>query len=169
MAVLNRRPKSGFVLYPKQAEKRIIDGTARFRTRCDVLVGPCACGAVHQEDDPWVQSLLRDNNYSIEPFVLHSINGSVKIPRYWVKPQHHQRCNILHGPCSCGSRHTVNERWVQDLLMAHHAIVENIHCESDIIDTDPHFMEDEGINCNCDSCRRRHSENPRKILNIKDI
>ena len=168
MTILNRRPKSGFVLYPKQVEKRVVDGTARFRTRCDVLVGPCACGGVHQEDDPWVQHLLQHGNFSIEPLVLHPQNGSVKIPRYWVKPRFHQSCTVLQGPCSCGATHIVGERWVQDLLMAHYAIIEG-HA---IIDTEPCVIEDhvEGAfsDCNCDSCRNRIEEH-RQVLDRRSI
>ena len=32
---------------------------------CDMLVGPCACGAWHYETEPWVQQVLKANNSEI--------------------------------------------------------------------------------------------------------
>lgn len=34
-------------------------------TECDMLVGPCACGAWHSEDEEWVQQLLLEHNARI--------------------------------------------------------------------------------------------------------
>ena len=84
MAVLVRRPKSGFVLYPKDVDKRTVDGSARFRTKCDMLIGPCACGGVHQENDGWVLDILNDYEHTVETLVLYpNREGTVRMPRYW--------------------------------------------------------------------------------------
>lgn len=158
-----KRRASGFVLYPKEAEKRTIDGTARFRTRCDVIVGPCACGGVHQECDPWVQNTLAENDLEIEPLVLRPDDlGMIFIPRYWVRALARQECCTLHGRCSCGVKHTANERWVRDMLAEHNATI--IDCpeaslptvgDSDQVESGPR-----GLNgCDCLACRRSHRDN----------
>jgi hypothetical protein len=128
MKTLKRRQHSGFVKYPNDFEKRIVDGTARFRTRCDMLVGPCACGGVHQEHDSWVRGLLEEYAVDIEPFELKpDENGFVKIPRYWIKPNSHLDCTMLIGPCRCGRVHSMGEDWVILLVQAHKAKLEG--CE----------------------------------------
>lgn len=35
------------------------------REPCDMLVGPCSCGAWHTEDEPWVQDTLNRHNAEI--------------------------------------------------------------------------------------------------------
>ncbi len=119
MKTLSRRPATGFVQYPKDFERHIIDGTARFRTKCDMLVGPCSCGYVHQESDPWVLDTLDRYDCDIEPLILVTDNGYIPIPRYWQKPVAHEGCNVLSGQCRCGEIHTVNEGWVKILLRDH--------------------------------------------------
>ncbi len=163
--ILKRRPKSGFVLYPKDAEKRTIDGTARFRTRCDVIVGPCACGGVHQESDNWVKNTLAENELELEPLVLQPIDGVVFIPRYWGRSLHREACTTLHGRCACGGQHAANERWVRDLLEAHNAVIAD--CPEASLPTvgEPDRGADEEVRgtngCDCPACRRNycHDEN----------
>ena len=121
MKTLKRRASSGFVKYPSDFSKRTVDGCARFRTRCDMLVGPCSCGNVHQETDDWVQELLERNDAEIDHLEIRSKDGVVYMPRYWDKPEGHATCNVLSGPCACGGVHTANERWVYDLIQQHGA------------------------------------------------
>jgi len=121
--ILKRRPDSGFVPYPKHFEKRMVDGTARYRTRCDMLVGPCACGGVHQETDGFVQEALSYYGATIETINLQIKNGKVYIPRYWLKVTGHENCDVLSGACKCGDIHTANEWWVVELLKAHGATI----------------------------------------------
>jgi hypothetical protein len=33
---------------------------------CDMLIGPCACGAFHKAEEEWIQKKLRDHNAVIE-------------------------------------------------------------------------------------------------------
>ncbi|MFA5344715.1 MAG: hypothetical protein WC315_00335 [Candidatus Omnitrophota bacterium] len=163
MKILKRRLSSGFVKYPKDFDRRIIDGTARFRTKCDMLVGPCACGGVHQEHDDWVQQLLGDNDAVIEPLMLApEESGIILIPRYWLRPRGHERCTVLSGRCACGRNHTANERWVVDLLASHGAKL--IGCKE--VDLPPvgdvaneiNEYDDAGgatIGCPCENCQHR--------------
>ena len=171
MAVLKRRPKSGFVLFPNDAERRIIDGSARFRTRCDMLVGPCACGGVHQEHDEWVQDILRDNNHTIETLVLRpSFGRVVQIPRYWIKSAEHHDCNVLHGNCNCGLNHTANECWVTALLIEHDAVIEDCPAALDppvgFTRTVPIVTDGE---CDCDSCQRERRHRHYNDLDRRNI
>ena len=118
--ILVRRPGSGFVQYPKQCPLRWGDsGTSTFRTHCDMLVGPCACGAMHQEHDNWVRQLLDCFNLKIETLFLTPRKGVVRIPKYWTKHRYHTGCDTLVGPCACGKTHTADEGWVKDLLNLH--------------------------------------------------
>jgi hypothetical protein len=163
MKILKRRKSSGFVKYPKDFDKRIIDGTARFRTKCDMLVGPCACGGVHQEHDEWVRQMLGDNDAAIEALTLApEENGAVLIPRYWLRPRGHERCTVLSGRCACGRRHAANERWVVDMLQQHSAKI--VGCAS--IDSPPigdvpneiNEYDDAGgatVGCPCETCQHR--------------
>lgn len=139
MKTLQRRPKSGFVLYPKKIKDRIIEGTARFRTRCDMLVGPCACGNVHQEYDNWVQEFLEYHNFTIEPFVIYpEDDGTVKIPRYWIKPLHRQSCTVLKGHCACGHTHTLNVVGIRKLLEQHNTVIFGYeHLAENIVEETP--------------------------------
>jgi hypothetical protein len=178
--ILKRRSKSGFVNYPKSFDKRIIDGTARFRTKCDMLIGPCACGGVHQENDDFVRELLFGNTATIEPMTLPvGDNGCVTMPRYWYKPRGHERCTVLSGLCACGKRHAANEQWVVDLLATHNATI--VGCPETALPIIPDSTASEVINsdhdddilggCDCESCRaerehqrrrRRERETPRR-------
>jgi hypothetical protein len=176
MATLSRRPKSGFILYPKDADKRIVDGSARYRTKCDVLVGPCACGAVHQEDDEWVQDLLHDYNHTLAPFILHwEFDGRVLMPRYWRKPRFHDSCDTLQGRCRCGTVHNCTEAWIIRLLSIHNTIIDNSPIpQSAGVSEDEEFtnIEVEGTfpDCNCDSCQQRRREaGGRRILDRREI
>jgi hypothetical protein len=167
MKILKRRRSSGFVKYPKDFDKRIIDGTARFRTKCDMLVGPCACGGVHQEHDDWVKGMLTDNDAAIEALLLApEENGTVLIPRYWLKPRGHERCTVLSGRCACGRRHTANERWVIDMLLQHGAKIAGCtELDHPPIGDEPNEIneyDDAGgatVGCPCETCqhRRQHA------------
>ncbi len=125
MKTLKRRASSGFVKFPTEFSKRTVDGCARFRTRCDMLVGPCACGHVHQESDDWVQDLLERNGVEIDSLELSPTDGIVYMPRYWNKSNGHRECTVLSGRCACGKIHTANERWVVNLLSEHNARIIN--------------------------------------------
>lgn len=118
MTVLKRRPDSGFVNFPKEFDKRILDGSARFRTKCDMLIGPCSCGSVHRERDEFTRSVLSHYRMTIEPLVLTVVDGTLPIPRYWDTGRHDD-CDVLVGDCSCGQKHTGHETWVLELLAAH--------------------------------------------------
>lgn len=161
--ILHRRPQSGFVKYPKDFEKRMVDGTARFRTKCDMLVGPCACGFVHQESDSHVQVRLDDYDAEIEPINLTvAEDGKVYIPRYWFRPRGHEQCTVLSGECACGVTHTANEEWVQRLLRDH--IAKILGCpevDEPIISSRPRRIDiqEEPLppytgSCQCNECRR---------------
>jgi hypothetical protein len=88
-----------------------------------MLVGPCACGGVHQETDGFVQDLLHYHGATIETINLQVKDGKVYIPRYWLKVTHHENCDVLSGVCKCGETHTANEWWVVELLTAHGATI----------------------------------------------
>lgn len=181
MKILKRRRSSGFVKYPKDFEKHIIDGTARFRTKCDMLIGPCACGSVHQENDEWVTQMLTDNNAVIEALTLApEENGIVLIPRYWVRPHGHEQCTALSGVCACGSRHVANERWIVEILQQH--ITRIVGCAAtdlppigDVLNgTNEHNVLGGlggAINgCPCEECHnRRHSARFGRRLNRGQI
>lgn len=156
MRILNRRKSSGFVKYPKDFEKRIIDGTARFRTKCDMLVGPCACGGVHQEHDDWVNRILADNNSAIEQLTLApEENGTVLIPRYWIKPRGYECCNVLSGQCDCGRIHAANERWVLTMLRQHESKI--VGCpEIEQTPVEDNCSRDEIRGCPCEVCQRQN-------------
>lgn len=162
MTILQRRSKSGFIPYPKAAEKRVIDGSARFRTKCDMLVGPCACGGVHQENDRWVYALLDDYDLNLETLNLQpDKNGMIFIPRYWIKTPCREDCSSLHGTCSCGKYHYANERWVRDMLEAHNTYISG--CPEASLPTigEPDSQEEMASGeCGCGiCCRHRRQEN----------
>jgi len=169
--ILKRRAKSGFVNYPKSFEKRIIDGTARFRTKCDMLIGPCACGGVHQENDDFVRELLAYHSAVIEPLNLTvSEDGRVLLPRYWYKPRGHERCTVLSGRCDCGQTHTANEQWVVELLATHNAKI--LDCPETALPMMPtasntpaacEDCSDEFDNdCDCAACREERARRQRR-------
>jgi hypothetical protein len=168
---LKRRQSSGFVKYPKAFPKRIVDGTARYRTKCDMLVGPCSCGANHQEHDGWVRRLLQQHEAVIDQLALApEDDGRTLIPKYWTRPRGHESCDTLLGGCACGKRHTVEEEWVHLAVAAHcsHLVGVEIPERFKMIEapdnprmTLEEFLErEEGVNganegCDCDSCRDR--------------
>jgi len=169
--ILKRRPGSGFVNYPKDFEKRIVDGTARHRTKCDMLVGPCACGGVHQEDDAWVQQALQFNHAELEPLILRpDEDGTVQYPRYWTRSTDHKYCNVLSGKCKCGQRHTANEQWILDLLKQHNVILQDCpELLSPPIGILHSILDSSGgaiTGCDCESC---HSRRRNERLNRRDI
>jgi len=59
--------KGQFVKYPKSWPYRMVrTRRARHDTKCDLLVGICACGAQHFGDEEWIQEMLDDFNMVIE-------------------------------------------------------------------------------------------------------
>lgn len=59
--------KGQFVKYPSDWRYRLVHtGKRRFDTRCDLLVGLCACGERHTESEPWVRKMLEVYNCRIE-------------------------------------------------------------------------------------------------------
>jgi len=158
--ILHRRPASGFVKYPDDFGKRIIDGTARFRTRCDMLIGPCACGHTHQESDSFVKELLDNYAAEIEAINLVAVDGRVSMPRYWKKSdEYHRNCDTLVGDCSCGRTHKVNERWVVDLLASHCAKILGCDTEEPIIEEKSPPPYPEYRTCSCPECRAWRNAN----------
>jgi hypothetical protein len=164
--ILKRRHGSGFINYPKEFEKRIIDGTARHRTKCDMLVGPCACGRVHQENDTWVQKALQAYHVELEPLILRpDENGTVQYPRYWAHSPEHKYCTVLSGRCKCGQWHTANEQWVLDLLQQHNVILQD--CSELLsppirkVSFDYSILNDKNgaiIGCDCEGCSHRRND-----------
>lgn len=129
---LLRRPKSGFVVYPKYIPKRMVDGRARFMTKCDMLVGPCACGYTHNEHDGWVRETLQYQNLRFEPLILWGEKQQrgmvVEIPAYWKECRNwrRSRCDVLVGQCTCGRIHSIQENWVSEQLNRHGAVILNL-------------------------------------------
>jgi hypothetical protein len=129
---LLRRPKSGFVVYPNYIPKRMVDGRARFMTKCDMLVGPCACGYTHNEHDGWVRETLEYQNLRFEPLILWGEKQQrgmvVEIPTYWKEHRNWRRgrCDVLVGRCACGRIHSIQETWVTDQLARHGAVILNL-------------------------------------------
>jgi len=59
--------KGQFVKYPSTWRYRMVHtGKRRFDTRCDLIVGLCACGERHTEEEPWVREMLQRENCRIE-------------------------------------------------------------------------------------------------------
>jgi len=59
--------KGQFVTYPAEWQHRMVHTRMRrFVTTCDLLVGLCACGERHTEDDSWVQEMVEQQNCRIE-------------------------------------------------------------------------------------------------------
>lgn len=52
--ILHKYPGSGMVPWPDDWNDRHFNGN----DPCDMLVGPCACGAWHREEEIWVQEKL---------------------------------------------------------------------------------------------------------------
>lgn len=60
--------KGQFVKYPSNWRPQMRHtGKRRFDTYCDLIVGHCACGDRHTEEDDWVIDQLNHNNQQIEP------------------------------------------------------------------------------------------------------
>ncbi|GMU26199.1 MAG: hypothetical protein AMXMBFR16_11040 [Candidatus Uhrbacteria bacterium] len=152
---LNRRPATGFVNYPKDWSKRVVEGTARFRTKCDMLIGPCSCGHVHQEHDGWVREYLENYGCDIQTLgIAPEDDGTYRIPRYWQRPRGHEDCNVLVGPCRCGRTHNAREVWVRQSLSDHYSTL--VGCTDLTLPVSgnvEHETDDEG-GCTCDDCRR---------------
>ncbi len=119
--ILKRRKPSGFVLWPKSWSPRILNGRARFQTKCDMLIGPCSCGFIHRENDCDTQEVLERLDCEIELQVLRHQDGDVKIPKYWnmVVYPGRQRCTHLVGECMCGENHKVTDSDIVRLLREH--------------------------------------------------
>jgi len=139
---LLRRPKSGFVVYPKYIPKRMVDGRARFMTKCDMMVGPCACGYTHQEHEGWVRETLQYQNLRFDPLILWGEKQQrgmvVEIPGYWKQGWNwnRTRCDVLVGKCACGRTHSIQESWVRSLLQMHVAVILNLP-QSEDADVEP--------------------------------
>lgn len=59
--------KGQFVEYPAKWQRRIAHtGKRRFDTSCDLLVGTCACGERHYEEEPWIRDMLWQHNSCVE-------------------------------------------------------------------------------------------------------
>jgi hypothetical protein len=59
--------KGQFVAYPDKWQRRMVHtGKRRYDTSCDFIVGFCACGLRHTEDEGWVRELLHIHNNRIE-------------------------------------------------------------------------------------------------------
>jgi hypothetical protein len=58
------RGDNGTVAWPREWTDRRYNAC---NEPCDMLVGPCSCGAWHTEDEDWVQEKLRQHNAMIEP------------------------------------------------------------------------------------------------------
>ena len=59
--------KGQFVKYPASWNRRMIHtGKRRFDTTCDLLIGLCACGERHVEEDVWIHEMLSANRTRIE-------------------------------------------------------------------------------------------------------
>ncbi len=117
---LKRRKPSGFVLWPKSWQPRILGGRARFQTKCDMLVGPCSCGYTHREDDCGTLDILGSYDHRIEILMLVPKDGEVKIPKYWDAVNYNRRrCTHLMGVCGCGQKHKSTDPQIRELLSLH--------------------------------------------------
>jgi hypothetical protein len=56
------RASNGLVPWPNEWADRHFNAC---KEPCDMLIGPCACGAWHTESEPWVQALLTKYNAEI--------------------------------------------------------------------------------------------------------
>ena len=57
-----KRAASGMVPWPEEWTDRHYNAC---NEPCDMLVGPCACGAWHSEDEDWVRAALEKHNAEI--------------------------------------------------------------------------------------------------------
>lgn len=59
--------KGQFVKYPAGWRPTMRHtGKRRYDTYCDLIVGYCACGDRHSENNEWVQEMLKDTRCRIE-------------------------------------------------------------------------------------------------------
>ena len=63
--VLFKHSESGMVPWPEEWEDRHYNGVHGCGEPCDMLVGPCACGAFHLETEEWVVEVLLAHNTKI--------------------------------------------------------------------------------------------------------
>jgi hypothetical protein len=54
--------QSGLLPYPQDWPKRY----NACNEACDMLLGPCACGAYHNEEEDWVKKALEENDAYLE-------------------------------------------------------------------------------------------------------
>lgn len=65
--LLRTGSKGQFVLWPKEWGKRFYGPrNRRYQTACDMLVGQCACGRYHSEQDEDTENWLNDQCNYIE-------------------------------------------------------------------------------------------------------
>jgi hypothetical protein len=57
--VLKKHPQSGMVAWPGEWTDYHYNAS---KDPCDMLVGPCSCGAWHNENEPWVREVLARHN-----------------------------------------------------------------------------------------------------------
>jgi len=59
--------KGQFVKWPSDWDKRMAHtGKRRFDTYCDLIVGMCACGDRHSQDEDWLDAMLKQYRCRIE-------------------------------------------------------------------------------------------------------
>jgi len=59
--------KGQFVAYPKEWGRRMVHtGLVRYDTSCDLIVGHCACGERHTEEEGWVRESLDSFGQRVE-------------------------------------------------------------------------------------------------------
>ena len=125
LTILKRRKCSGFVQWPPQCGRRILNGNATFQTPCDMLVGPCSCGHTHRETSSYVLEVLEDYGMELEIMELYPKGGGVRIPKYWeaIHNQYNKRCSHLVGKCMCGETHTGKEQRIKRILKQHFTVI----------------------------------------------
>ena len=65
--VLRKYLRSGMVPWPADWTFRRFNGS----TPCDMLVGPCACGATHNENEDWVRDVLAAHDTIIVEAIMY--------------------------------------------------------------------------------------------------
>ena len=59
--------KGQFVKYPAKWQRRMVHtGKRRYDTNCDLILGMCACGEQHTEEDAWVREFLEHKRCRVE-------------------------------------------------------------------------------------------------------
>ena len=81
MKTLYLNPKNGLLAYPDDWVPMYNGSTEP----CDMLVGPCSCGAWHQPDDTHVEDALKENNAKIsnrlDPAYIDEVVNAIKSSR----------------------------------------------------------------------------------------